>query len=308
MPGTSSQPGDDLKPTIAPMDDAQRRAYGQAAKLTCLAATRGMRDTWMTQTEANRSLFELSNMSQLMALNSRRDEMRWYQAIRDTRAEVLIHGQQGWPSRLRHPDEADPALLYIRGVFPADDYPTAAVIGSRRASPEALKAAHQIGEDLAGNDIVLVSGLAAGIDTAAHQGALAANGLNVAVIGTGIDVCFPPENADLCDQIAATGVVVSQFPPGQRGSKTSFPARNGVVASLADVVVVVAASATSGTRITMDKAASAAADRSTPVIIWEPTVGRPAWLTEWADCKHGYGNTVVFASSQDELVALVRET
>lgn len=292
---------------MALMDDDRDMAIRSAAKITALAAARRQVDIWSTKSQAIRNSLTQEDTNPIAVHNARQEQMRWEQAIRNAQSEVLLHGQVGWPSRLFRSRSADPALLHMRGELPPDTTPTAGVVGSRRASTRALQAAHEIGEHLGQHGVVLVSGLAAGVDTAAHEGALAANGVNIAVVGTGIDICFPPENADLSERIAATGVVISQFPPGLRGSKTTFPARNGVVASLSDVVVVVAATETSGTRITMNKATDETAHGKTPVLIWEPTVGRQEWISDWADRKRDAGHTVVFTSSCDEIVALARE-
>ncbi len=129
-----------------------------------------------------------------------------------------------------------------------------AVVGSRRCSPLGREIAHDIGRRLAGAGVVVVSGAAAGIDGAAHRGALAARGPTVAVLGSGIDVAYPGSNAGLIERIAASGTVVSEYPPGTPAEPRHFPSRNRLIAALAEALVVVEGAAKSGSRISVDHA------------------------------------------------------
>ena len=157
----------------------------------------------------------------------------------------LFRGVPGWPERLEHLGEV-PESLWVSGTLPAPSLPCVAVVGSRRASHVGLAVARDIGSDLAAMGVVVVSGMARGIDAAAHRGALAARGITVAVLGCGIEVCYPPEHAELRREITAQGCVLSedggQAPPdGWR-----FPRRNRLIAALAEAVIVVEATARSG--------------------------------------------------------------
>lgn len=128
-------------------------------------------------------------------------------------------------------------------------------MGSRRPSPYGEAVAEQLGLELARAGVVVVSGLALGIDAAAHRGALNAGGTTVAVLGTGVDVIYPALNAGLAEQIlAAGGALVSQFPDGTAPRRHNFPARNHTMAALSDAVVVVEAAEGSGALITADAA------------------------------------------------------
>jgi DNA processing protein len=160
---------------------------------------------------------------------------------------------------LRASDHAYPALLaavasppplYVRGTITADDALAVAIVGSRRATPYGLDVAERLAADLAGRGITIVSGLARGIDTAAHRGALAARGRTIAVLGCGTDVIYPPENRALAGQIEGQGALVSQFAPGTPPKPWHFPARNRTLAGLALGVVVVEAGERSGALIT----------------------------------------------------------
>jgi DNA processing protein len=143
-----------------------------------------------------------------------------------------------------------PPDLHVRGSLEADDALAVAIVGSRRATAYGLEVAERLASELAARGIVIVSGLARGIDGAAHRGALAANGRTLAVLGSGVDVIYPPEHAELARDIEWHGALVSQFPPGTQPLPYHFPARNRVIAGLTLGVVVVEAAERSGALIT----------------------------------------------------------
>src|SRR6266446_10588581 len=145
--------------------------------------------------------------------------------------------------------------LFVRGELHADDALAVAIVGSRRATPYGIAAAEQLASDLAARGVTIVSGLARGIDTAAHRGALRVGGRSIAVLGSGVDVVYPPENARLADEIVARGALVSQFAPGTPPLPHHFPTRNAVIAGLSLAVVVVEAAERSGSLITARLAA-----------------------------------------------------
>ena len=164
-------------------------------------------------------------------------------------------GSTGYPSALEElPDP--PASLHLRS--PADSErlvvllqsPAVAIVGSRRASEAGAAFAHRVARGLARAGVAVVSGLARGIDGAAHAGALEAGGRTVAVLGCGIDVDYPRSNAALAARIATAGAVISEYGPGVSPAPWRFPARNRIVAALADAIVVIEASRTSGALIT----------------------------------------------------------
>lgn len=162
--------------------------------------------------------------------------------------QVIPLGQPRYPSMLARLADA-PAVLWVRGQAPALSLPAVAVVGSRAASAEGLRAARLLGEGLAAAGVVVVSGLARGIDAAAHEGALGA-GRTVAVLGCGVDVAYPPEHADLARRVAETGAVVAEFPPGTAPRAHHFPLRNRIISGLGLAVVVVEAAERSGALIT----------------------------------------------------------
>jgi DNA processing protein len=153
-----------------------------------------------------------------------------------------------------------PECLWIRGDPSVLAQTAVAVIGARHASQEGLVAAREIASDLARAGIVVVSGLARGIDSAAHRGALDAGGRTIAVLGTGIDRVYPPENEQLTEQIASNGLLVTEFLPGSHPEDWHFPKRNRIISGLSRAVVVVEARDKSGSLITARLAADQGRD------------------------------------------------
>jgi DNA processing protein len=153
-----------------------------------------------------------------------------------------------YPENLRMVHDRPPAL-FVRGALEGRDERSVAVVGTRRASQRGLDQARAIARGLVDADYVVVSGLAAGIDSAAHSAALDAGGRTVAVIGTGLRQYFPKANIALQDRIGREHAVISQFWPGQEPRKWTFPQRNAVMSGFARATVVVEASHTSGARM-----------------------------------------------------------
>jgi DNA processing protein len=152
-----------------------------------------------------------------------------------------------YPANLRAVHDR-PLLIFVRGMLEARDIRSVAVIGSRQASPAGIGRARTAAEELVDGGYTVVSGLAAGIDTAAHHAALDRGARTIAVIGTGLEHAYPPQNAVLQQTIAAEGAVISQFLPPAGPDRPNFPLRNAVMSGLALATLVVEASQTSGAR------------------------------------------------------------
>lgn len=142
-----------------------------------------------------------------------------------------------------------PSVLWMRGDLSVCTAPAVAIVGSRAASQYARETAARLASDLAALGIVVVSGLARGVDSAAHRGALT-KGRTLAVFGSGIDIVYPPEHGDLAGEIARAGLLVSELPPGTRPRPGHFPRRNRIISGLSLAVVVIEASDRSGSLIT----------------------------------------------------------
>lgn len=163
---------------------------------------------------------------------------------------VLTPEDSGYPERLREIYDP-PAVLWIRGSVELLSRPGIAVVGTRQPSPYGAGMAELLSRDLANRRLTIMSGMARGVDTAAHKGAIDAGGKTVAVWGTGIDVIYPKENKKLAESIVATGgTIVSEYPLGTFPAPQNFPIRNRVLSGMSVGVLVIEAAEYSGTRIT----------------------------------------------------------
>jgi DNA processing protein len=169
------------------------------------------------------------------------------------RISLIGYTDDAYPKRLKALNDAPP-ILYAKGQIRLLQYPASiAVVGARNASVSGRKIASKIAYDLTQSQVLIISGMARGIDAASHKGALYANGqtgATVAVLGTGVDVPYPLENTDLYEQICVHGLVLSEYPPETQAQTNNFPRRNRIVSALSDGVIVVEASLNSGSLIT----------------------------------------------------------
>lgn len=178
---------------------------------------------------------------------------------------------ESYPAQLRAIRDLPPVLFH-RGTLVPDEIGMS-VVGSRKASDRGLSIARSIATGLVDRGIAVVSGLARGIDTAAHTAALEAGGRAVAVIGTGINRCYPPENRELQDRIAANGLVLSQFWPDAPPSQHQFPMRNTVMSGYGRATIVVEAGEKSGARIQANRAVA----HGRPVVLTDLVVRANTW-------------------------------
>lgn len=164
-------------------------------------------------------------------------------------AMLVLSGDADYPALLAETGDA-PLVLVVRGDPALLGRPQVALVGARDASAPGLRLAHDMAADLSRKGWVVTSGLARGIDTAAHRGTLTAGGHTVAVLGGGIDHIYPPENASLFEEIAHTGALVSEAPTGTAPTASHFPRRNRIIAGLARFTLIVEAAKQSGSLIT----------------------------------------------------------
>jgi DNA processing protein len=201
-----------------------------------------------------------------------------------------------YPSRLRGIHQAPP-VLFIHGTVIADD-PAVSVVGSRDASAHGLGFAGELARELVAQKMTVVSGLARGIDTAAHEAVIAAGGRTVAVIGTGINKVYPAENHDLQEKVAAHGLVLSQFWPDAPPRKQNFLMRNATMSGYGLATVVVEAGEHSGAR----SQARMAVEHGRHVILTDQVVAR----NQWAQSLLGRPGVHV-GSTIDSVLAIVEQ-
>ena len=226
------------------------------ARLRALLDTFGsIEDAWRGDLA---SLLEVGldrrSAANLVAARQTLDLERELAALERAGVTVLTWDSPDYPINLRNIHDPPP-VLYIKGeLLPEDDW-AIAMVGTRQATVYGKEAARQFATDLAHNGVTVVSGLAAGIDAAAHQAALDAGGRSLAVLGSGVDVIYPEQNRRLAEQLVAHGALVSEYPLGTKPERSNFPPRNRLISGLSLGTIVVEAGARSGALITAEFAA-----------------------------------------------------
>jgi DNA processing protein len=173
--------------------------------------------------------------------------------VEEYKCRVVISSDPDYPPLLKEIYDP-PIVLYVKGNLLPKDKNSVALVGSRMTTSYGMEVARRLGYQLAYLGVTVVSGGARGIDTAAHQGALSAKGRTIVVLGTGLNLVWPAENASLFERAAESGAVITQFPFNRPGDKQSFPIRNRIVAGMTMGTVVVEANLTSGSLITANMA------------------------------------------------------
>ena len=181
------------------------------------------------------------------------DVMAEYEKMTDRGVSFVYMGEEDYPKRLMNIPDAPFALYYV-GKLPGDDEMTVAIVGARNCSAYGKAMARQFGETLAREGVQIVSGMARGIDGIGQQAALNAGGYSLGVLGCGVDICYPPENKPLYEQLIARGGICSEYPLGIEPRAVLFPPRNRIISGLCDCVLVIEAKERSGTLITVDMA------------------------------------------------------
>jgi DNA processing protein len=220
-------------PDLAALEDRDARALAQLGLTTGTAA-------WLARPDES-----------VIA-----SDLRWLEA---SGAALLPATSVQYPSLLRESPDA-PAVLYARGNLRALNEPQLAMVGSRNPTAGGRSTAREFASFFARAGLTITSGLALGIDTACHEGALAGDGFTIAVLGCGLDQIYPAENRALAERIAAAGVLVTEFPPGTPPARSHFPQRNRIIAGLSLGTLVVEAARRSGSLITARLAGIAGRD------------------------------------------------
>lgn len=162
---------------------------------------------------------------------------------------IIIADSREYPGCLKNTPDP-PLYLYVKGALKPEDDRAVAIVGTRKPSHYGTSVTHRLANEIVSAGFTVVSGMARGIDTQAHRGALAAKGRTIAVLGCGIDVVYPPENRELMDRISSCGAVVTENPFGTKPEAGYFPARNRIISGLARGTVIIEASNDSGSLIT----------------------------------------------------------
>ena len=168
---------------------------------------------------------------------------------KESKIKALSFADKAYPTNLKYIYDP-PSVLYVKGNIIPEDNVAIAIVGSRRATYYGLQNAEKLAFELAIKGIAIISGLARGVDSAAHRGALKAGGRTIAVLGSGLNVIYPPENEKLAQEVARNGAVISEFPQDTPPFKQNFPRRNRIISGLSLGVVVIEAAKKSGALIT----------------------------------------------------------
>jgi DNA processing protein len=168
----------------------------------------------------------------------------------ENNVRLIPRNDKAYPETLKRIYGA-PVVLYVKGMLQESDKYAIAVVGSRTATDYGIKTAEKISYKLSSSGLTVVSGMARGIDSASHKGALKAGGRTVAVLGSGLDLPYPPENRKLMDEICSSGAVISEFPFGTPPNKENFPKRNRIISAMSLGVIVIEAALDSGSLITV---------------------------------------------------------
>lgn len=210
---------------------------------------------WKAEASAIRKAAILGEKTAELLLSSREEERlnAWIMELEEKQIDFYSYWHPKYPRLLReiyHP----PLGIYVRGELPDDEIDTVSIIGARKCSRYGASVAYEIAKDLGKTNVIVVSGMARGIDSEGHRGILDGGGKTIAVLGCGVDICYPSENKALMERIIENGCVISEFPPGMPAVAKNFPSRNRIIAGLSKMVIVVEAGKKSGTLITADMA------------------------------------------------------
>ena len=174
-----------------------------------------------------------------------------YHSLAELGIRFITPMEEEYPKRLLHIYDY-PMGLYVKGELPSENSPSAAIIGARNCTAYGKQAAQYMGRELAQNGVQIISGLALGIDEAGHAGALMGGGATFAVLGCGVNICYPKTNYKTYERIAKQGGILSEYPPGTGPLATNFPVRNRIISGLSDVILVIEARKKSGSLITAE--------------------------------------------------------
>ncbi|KKR65549.1 MAG: protecting protein DprA protein [Candidatus Curtissbacteria bacterium GW2011_GWA1_40_47] len=217
-----------------------------------------LRKFWEAPDEKIRGLkIDAKTRESIINFRQKVDPKIYIDTVYERGIKVVSLPDRGYPANLRQISDAPPVLYYKGSLLPEDDL-AIAVVGARNATVYGRQVTEKLAGELVMSNLVIVSGLARGIDSIAHRSALDAGGRTIAVLGCGVDLIYPPENKSLADRIVQNGAVVSEFPLGFPSVPSNFPARNRIISGLSLGVLVTEAAVDSGSLITAGCAAEQA--------------------------------------------------
>ncbi len=199
-------------------------------------------------------------LTSLIHFRVQNDLDRIYEAILEKEIDIITVMDLNYPAALKQINNPPP-VLYVKGSILEEDLKSIAIVGTRKVTAYGKNVAHELGALLAQNQITVISGMARGVDSEAHQAVLKAGGRTIAVLGCGIDIIYPPENRDLAEKIIEHGALISDYAPGTPPEGINFPPRNRIISGLSLATIVIEAGQRSGALIT----ASFAADQGKEV-------------------------------------------
>lgn len=180
-------------------------------------------------------------------------KLKEWEAAKKKGIRMVTVEDEDYPSRWAHLYDS-PYGFFLLGKLPPEPQPAVAMVGARKCTPHGKVTAERLGEELAQSGVAVISGLAEGIDGASHRGALKGNGYTLAVLGCGIDTCYPAIHRTLYEELKERGGIISEYSPGKPALPVHFPLRNRLISGLSDLVLVVEAREKSGSLITVDQA------------------------------------------------------
>ncbi len=176
-----------------------------------------------------------------------------YHHLEEKNIQLVLYGESAYPKRLKNIYDK-PMWLFVKGSIPSNDKPSVSIIGARSCTPYGRQEAEYFGRILAENGVQVISGMALGVDQAGHRGAIDGGGMTYAVMGCGIDTCYPPSGIRLYSRICEQGGILSEYGLGVAPTSSHFPIRNRIISGLSDMVIVIEARRRSGSLITADLA------------------------------------------------------
>ncbi len=208
---------------------------------------------WETDNEIIKKtgVFTDTQLNHIAAAKSGKTPDEIWEELTDKGILFYCMGKGEYPQKLLNIPNA-PYGLFVKGALPDPDIPCVGIVGARNCTNYGFTISYEIGRKLADKGIGVISGLARGIDSRSQQGALDAGGLTYGVLGSGIDVCYPPENSSLYERICQKGGMISEFSPGTKPQGKNFPMRNRIISGFCDALIVVEARKRSGSLITAD--------------------------------------------------------